>query len=275
MNTSFRIALGAVCLIAIVGVAYYGYTAGRDRQSSLFLEEEQADAGEDVSAPVSGTLPTDSIQEKQKPEEKKQETVFAAPNLARPVSAMIPLSSSVEEDAKKNIALLADALRKNPDDYTAWLGLGLFRKVLGDYNGAEEIWLYVTLRWATDFVAYNNLGNLYHAELRDFPKADEYFLKAASLRPDFIQTYFNLYDLYRYSYKGQETRAPGALLQGLEKNPANLNLMLALARYYVEMGNKDSASKYYKMAIQSAETESKTALFESLRKEAEEAEIEI
>lgn len=195
-------------------------------------------------------------------------STFIAPDLNRPVVARITLSSSVEEDARKNIALLTAALRKTPDEYTAWVALGMYRKTLGDYEGAKEVWEYVIKRWPTDYIAYNNLGNLFRDELRDYPHAEAMYLKTVVLRPDFIQTYSNLYEMYRYLYKEKEAHASEALLLGLKKNPADMNLMLTLARYYAETQQKASAATYYKMAIQRAETGNKPALADSLRKEA-------
>lgn len=200
---------------------------------------------------------------------------LAEPVFDKPVKILTILTPAVEADARENIAKLVSFLQKDSSDHASWIALGIYRKILGDYKEAETLWLYVTHRWPTDFIAYNNLGNLYLENLKDSPKAEQYFLKTAELKPLFTQTYLNLYNLYRYAYKGKEAEAPKALLAGLAKNPKDSNLMVALARHYVDMGDTVSAKTYYTMAIQRAEADKKTTQAESLRKEAGESHISL
>lgn len=272
MSSASRLLLGIIGIFVAAGVLYFFSTAR--------LREHPAALSPDLLVAATSTVHTLPPREfwdgkKKAPKTVAPATAFPIPDLNRPVTALIPLSQFAESDARKNIASLTEILKKNPDDFSAWVSLGVYRKVLGDYNGAEEVLTYVTRRWPTDFVAYNNLGNLYSEELRDFPKAEANFLKAADLRSSFVQSYVNLYELYRYSYKEKETQAPQALLRGLERNPTDFNLMLTLARYYAETGAKESSAMYYKMAIQWAETEKKAGLAESLRKEALESGVEL
>ena len=279
MNFVLKITLAVVGIAALALAAYYGFTKEQDRargeQVALDAREEETEAGTTTASAPSVSVPVSSPPAQEKGEKTAQPGAFPAPDLARPVKAFLPLAPSAEEDFKKRLALLIAALRRNPDDYSAWLGVGLYRKALGDYAGAAEVWEYVALRWPTDYVAYNNLGDLYHLYLKDYPKAEQYFLKTAELQPSFVQTYFNLYELYRYSYKGKENEAPRAFLLGLEKNPLELNLLIGLARHYADFKDRESGTLYYKTVIQRAETLGNAQKAASLRAEAEESGIEL
>lgn len=275
MDRASKILIGVVCVLAVGSVLLY-YRVATERKPLAAPAAQYGDAPT-TTAPVprpdvnAGEL----TGKRQASAPAPEASSFPLPDLNRPVIALVPLSQFAEADARRNMALLIEILQKNPDDAPAWIGVGLYRKTLGDYEGAEEAWQYVARHWPTDFVAHNNLGNLYHEQLRDLPKAEVHFLKVVELQPSFMQTYFNLYNLYRYSYKEQEVKAVQALLQGLQKNPTDLNLMLGIARHYAETGRKEESAVYYKMATQRAETENKSSLAESLQKEARESGISI
>ena len=206
-------------------------------------------------------------------EDNAEHSRIPQPNLDRPVSVLIPLHALVLDETKKGLASTTVALRTNPNDHLSWTILGVYRKTLGDYTAARDIWLYVAKRWPTHYVAYNNLGNLYHIELRDYRAAEQAYITAAALKPDFIQTYINLYELYRYSYKAKAAKAPVALKAGLGRNPNDLNLNLTLARYYADIGEKGGAAVYFKKSIAIAERGGTIAKAASIRAEAKDAGI--
>jgi tetratricopeptide (TPR) repeat protein len=200
---------------------------------------------------------------------------FPTPSLDRYAEPRIQISDFSKGDALKHIADLISILRKDSGDHSAWIMLGVYRKEIGDYVGAEEVWKYATLRWPADFIAYNNLGNLYHEQLRNFPKAEEYFLKTINLRPDFVQSYVNLYNLYRYSYTEKVSEAPKALERGLSKIPASIDLMIMLARYYTDKEDAINAAIYYRKAIDTAEESGSLQTVENLKKEAADAGLDL
>lgn len=252
-------------VIVFMALVWLGYEKGLFKQSGSVVNlSENPVATSSLEAEIIATSSARALI-------KEEQSSFPKPSLERSTQPRIPLSSFAKDDAVKNIGGLVSILKKNPEDYSAWVSLGIYRKTLGDYEGAEEVWKYVTVQWPTDFVAYNNLGNLYHEQLRDFPKAETYFRKTADLKPDFVQSYVNLYNLYRYSYKEKEKEAPEALALGLKRNPAEVNLMIVLARYYAEMKDLVQAASYYAQAVSAAEKDNKSELVANLKKEALEA----
>jgi tetratricopeptide (TPR) repeat protein len=133
--------------------------------------------------------------------------------------------------------------------FEQWLDLASYRKVAEDYEGAGEIWEYMTKRYPNDRTAFVNLGNLYHFYLKDFPKAESYMLAAIGLGQSPASDYIDLYELYTLSYKEKENKADDILLKGLEELPNNPDLSFTLAAYYAEQGNITGARKYYQIVL--------------------------
>lgn len=147
----------------------------------------------------------------------------------------------------------AAALKQQSDDPAAWLQSGILKKNAGDYEGAKEAWEYVAKIRPEDYIAYNNLGDLYQHYLKDYPKAEFYFKKVVELKPDYLQTYTNLHDLYRIFYppdrRAGAEKAEAILLEGIHNNPQDYYLRIMLASYYKDQGDKINARKYYEEAL--------------------------
>lgn len=178
-----------------------------------------------------------------------EKTKIPAPNLDRPLT----FSSNLPPEAKKiitdGIKRLTDTLKGDSSRFDAWLDLGSYRKQSGDYEGAREAWEYAGVLAPESYVPWNNLGDLYAHYLKDFPKAEQNFKKSITLKPDYIGGYRALYELYRYSYKEKSNLAPQILKDGLAKNPKSTDLMVLLAQYYKEIGDKTQARTYYNQAL--------------------------
>ncbi len=158
------------------------------------------------------------------------------------------LSASSAKEVVEQLKVAIAAVKKNPVDYQAWINMGLYRKAIGDYKGAEEVWLYVLPFQKHNFAAANNLGNLYSQNLKDYPKAEKYYLMRVALQLDNFEGYLNLYHLYRNQYKEKEAQAPIILKQGIGENSNSPILMIELARYYKEIKDIESARTYYEKA---------------------------
>ena len=119
------------------------------------------------------------------------QTVTYAPSL--PADAVVTL--------KSDIATLSESLTSNPLQSDKWLQLAIYYKEAGDYSLAERVWLYLTKAAPTNYIAFADLGDLYNSFLVNYPKAESYYLQAIKLKPDDINTYDNLFLMYRYQYK--------------------------------------------------------------------------
>jgi tetratricopeptide (TPR) repeat protein len=140
------------------------------------------------------------------------------PDLDRPIH----ITANLPEDAKK-IALekikdLSDKLKENPDLFNYWLELGVYRKMINDYEGAKEAWEYAGVIRPKNSISFNNLGDLYGYYLKDQKKAEDNFLRAVENGTDKIFIYRNLYEFYRYVLKDNE-KSRQILEKGIRLNP--------------------------------------------------------
>ncbi len=131
---------------------------------------------------------------------------------------------------------------------------GIVKQNKGDYQGAEADWIKARDMSPANLVPYNNLGNLYHYYLKDFPKAEQNLLKVIELDATYISGYRSLLDLYRYSYQQNTTKAVDIVQQGLKANPKNIDLYVMLANYYQAKGDMKSARVYFNNALTEART---------------------
>ena len=135
------------------------------------------------------------------------------------------------EAAVKELKDLSLQLKNEPNYLQGWLQVGILRKYSGDYEGASLAWQYATLIRPNDYIAFSNLGDLYHYYLHAFPKAEKYLRKAVDLKPDYVAGYKNLFDLYALSYKEKTNLAEPILLEGIKKNPSDTYLQGILNSY--------------------------------------------
>ncbi|MDO8493609.1 MAG: tetratricopeptide repeat protein [bacterium] len=170
---------------------------------------------------------------------------------------LIPESYSA--DAKRiineRIAELMRDLKANPDQHDKWITLGNTRKLVGDHTEAVVIWEFVVLNWPDGLVAYHNLGDVYASYLNNKVKAEANMLKVVELDPHYISEYLSLYHLYLAKVEPSvedKDKAVNILIKGLGSNPQAVDLMIAIAAHYRDMGDKENAKKYYEMALTEA-----------------------
>lgn len=141
------------------------------------------------------------------------------PDLNRPINITENLSPQMQKEAKEHIAALIIRLKENPQLYSHWIDLGLYRKLIGDFEGTREAWEYAARLQPEEGLPFHNLGDLYNFELKDFSKAEKNYMQAVAADPDQIFFYEKLYEFYRFSKK-DEVRARQMLEKGIAQNPA-------------------------------------------------------
>lgn len=171
------------------------------------------------------------------------------PPLDQPMRPTTVLSEATRIQLDAKIKTIISSLKKNPKDTDMWLGLGLYAEMYTDYQRAKEIYEYVTKVDPNSYTAFHNLGNLYRAYLKDYEKAESNMKVVLDLSPSYTPEYISLSDLYRYNIAAKKDLADDVLLQGLQKNPKSTDLMIALAVYYSDMGDKVNARVYYQKAL--------------------------
>ncbi len=129
-----------------------------------------------------------------------------APDTNRPM--VFPESFSSPE-AKANVTMKIAEERKNiaenPYDYDSWIGLGIYWKMIEDYEGARLAWEYAALIFPENPMAYSNLGFLYGYHIKNQIKAVENFEKALSFAGSQSFYYGQAFEYYRDVLKDKET----------------------------------------------------------------------
>jgi tetratricopeptide (TPR) repeat protein len=165
----------------------------------------------------------------------------------RPVAEEIRIFNDDQvRELQKQLNDWANAILANSDQLEPWIGIGLIKKNIGDYEGAREAWEYVSLIRPKNVVSFYDLGGLYWHELPDFPRAEASYRRAILNEPRYIDSYIGLSDLYRYSMPGKAGEADKPLLEGLEKNPDDSSLLRYLIGYYEQTGQPDKAEEWQK-----------------------------
>ena len=131
----------------------------------------------------------------------------------------------------KNLQTTTEALKKDSTSYQDWIDLGIDRQILGDYEGARLAWEYASFVFPKGAVAYANLGNLYMAYLKDYPKSESNYLQAIQLDPSNANDYRALFELYVYHYKQGTSAAENILKAGIRAAPQASDLKVLLERY--------------------------------------------
>ena len=129
------------------------------------------------------------------------------------------MSEEAKRIATAKIQDLSSQLKKNSDNLENWLVLGVYRKMIGDYEGAREVWEYTSVIRPQNSISFNNLGELYAYYLKDNAKAEENYKKAIENDPAAVYIYRNFFDFYRYFAK-DTAKARAILEQGIATNPS-------------------------------------------------------
>ncbi len=154
-----------------------------------------------------------------------------APSLTESVKYDPKISPEVKTILVEKIADLRSSLAKNYDEYQNWLVLAIRYKTAGDYDKARKVWEYLSFLHPDDAVSRHNLGDLYHNFIKDYPKAESYYLQAIDAAPTQSINYLALSELYRYLYKQNTSAAADILKLGIQRvpSPQNTDLKNALA----------------------------------------------
>lgn len=170
-----------------------------------------------------------------------------------PLDHVVQISSSFPEDARRTLEEKIEEttvyLKRYPYDGNAWMELALRYHMAGDYQAAERVWLFMTELEPVSVTVLNNLGRLYHFEFKEFEKSEKYFLLALEKNPGRTETYFELFDLYRYSYKKDTTAAVDILKKGKMNFPDDVNFPASLGTYYRDTGRVGLARSEFEEAL--------------------------
>ncbi|MBU4536916.1 hypothetical protein KJ603_02680, partial [Patescibacteria group bacterium] len=118
------------------------------------------------------------------------------PSLDRKIEFPESLPVEAHEPVTKKINEIVASLKENSDSFDNWLELGIYRKMIEDYEGTEIAWDYASYLEPNKFVVWGNLGDLYALYMRDNTKAEVYYLKALEIGPHQDYLYFKTAQFY-------------------------------------------------------------------------------
>ena len=143
------------------------------------------------------------------------------------MSGPILFPSNFQADAKliviEKIESLRESVQATPTNIDSWIELGLYWKLVEDYEKTEAAWLYAAEIDTINPVPLGNLGFLYGYFLNDSTKAEEYYLQAIERDPSKEYLYFQLAEFYRDVLK-DISKARNIAEQGVAAIPENENL---------------------------------------------------
>jgi tetratricopeptide (TPR) repeat protein len=132
------------------------------------------------------------------------------------------------------------------DDYTnignAYYMMGMFNEAINAYKTSASI--------VNNTVSNSNIANAYK-DIKQYKKSEEYYLKSLAIDPTDMQTYTNLFELYKLPWDGKKYSPESILELGISQPMIDTSsLMATLANYYKEIGNKAKAIEYYQKTLQ-------------------------
>lgn len=244
MTKQHHITIGIAAVLLLGGLGYYVFediyplVTGGDKQSveaQEDAEKEQEGTPEVSVTPFGGAA------------------VGAIPDLSKEPVVADGLDSERQAYLVGKMGEVKDILREDPSQRFAWLDLASYRKLLGDYEGALEVWGYMGERWPNDHVPFLNAADVYTNYLESPALAEEQYRKAIARNPEYASTYIKLHQLYLNNYEAQRHLADDILFEGLENLPEEPNILAALGHYYAGEGNVSEARNYYEQAVAAAQ----------------------
>jgi tetratricopeptide (TPR) repeat protein len=138
---------------------------------------------------------------------------------------------------------------------THWTTIARMKKYVNDFEGAEQIYLFLLQRSPENYLVYGNLADLYINYLYDYELAVAAYWKAVNYTQHNAQInllyYKNLADIYSDKLiskkKEFEEKAEQELSGKLFKDSIDFRTMLA--NYYNRIGDTENAIKYLEQAL--------------------------
>jgi len=219
MNKKMQIIPGVVIVsIITLGAGYYIYSditpaSTVDKKSNTASTTELVD---NIGVEGDGDYTIEIV-----PLDKKINV--PAPDLDGVIVFGEGISDETQVILKQKIEELSSELKQDSNLVDKWIELGVYRKTIGDYDGALEALKYALILQPNSRTAYHNLGDLYGYYLNDPQKAEESFLKAIEIVSGDIYLYFKITEFYNDVLNDVE-KARSVIQQGIEANPSSEEL---------------------------------------------------
>ena len=161
------------------------------------------------------------------------------PSLERPVNYPADFPEEAKKQYEESRAKAIEAIQSDPTQAAAWFDLAIQYRIVGDHEGAVEIWEYVSKLYPSDGISLHNIAEYYFHNEKEYRKAEDYYMRSIEKMPNLAQNYADLFDMYRYVYKTDTSAAVDIVKKGMlavtEGEAADFSIMLGA--YYQEKGD--------------------------------------
>jgi len=154
----------------------------------------------------------------------------------------------------QSIAAYEDAIRLNPDDPNLYTGLGAAKYLNGDFAGTEAAWRKSLALDQDQPTLLHNMGTAFFFEQR-FEDALEMYLRVTEIRPEDQMSWGAIGDTYRF-IGGKEAESIAAYETAIDLaervyrvNPNDVEIVIALARFYATTNQPDKAEEFLDIAL--------------------------
>lgn len=143
--------------------------------------------------------------------------------LERAVTAKEGSVQTLFDTNKKKIEDIVTSLKKNPDNFDKWIELGIYRKLIEDYVGAEESWKNASTLRPNSALPLSNLGNLYGYYIKNNEIAERYYLASIKTEPESGFWYYQAFLFYK-EVMNDSAKAKNIIAEGVKNNPYDEDL---------------------------------------------------
>jgi len=204
------------------------------------------------SAPETSTSPTSSLDVSPVPSLSMSDNQDL--NISPPLKwdEFVVKDKALSEDyilrIKKDFDNRVTVLQKDKNLFNDWLALGNDKKLIGDYIGARDVYIFAGQIRPLNSLSFGNLGDLYMNFLKDYPSAEIAFKRAVVNVGTEDSSYIrNLIGLY--SFWGKSNLEKQTILEAIYKFPKEHPFLVLMSRWYLQAGDKISAIVYMQKAL--------------------------
>lgn len=139
-----------------------------------------------------------------------------------------------------------DRVLANRTDAKAWFDYGYSKEFWNDHESAVAAWEKAYALQDLNFVTTLNLANAYQYFLKNWEKAEFYYLKTLELQPDYTLAFQGLTDLYRFNWAEKQGEVESAYLRAARNDSSNAGEYYAnLVEFFVRREDGFNKAKQY------------------------------
>lgn len=216
---------GVIALLLTGALGFYIFLRGKEgREQREQIVSSQEIKKEELSVPPQ---PGEEKAPEAPPAVEQPVPLANILQLDRPIEISTSLDEARRKEAVFKIKELTANLKESSDLFSPWIELGLYRKLIGDFEGAVLAWEYAAKIRPQEPLPHHNLGDLFAYDLKDYQKAETHYLKAISLKPPHAIYYQKLYEFYRYLIN-DTVKARAILEEGISAGPSESQILQEL-----------------------------------------------